>query len=279
MKGGVYMTYQEFINNVLQTRGRFACGEEYHERHHITPRCMDGNDDEENLIDLFAREHFIAHKLLALENPENDKFVYAWWCMCTLPGSSKKRIDITAQDYEEARKKYAEKFSGDKNPSSKRIIRLCDDKIYNTARECYIDNNISNTTLCSMLKQYRNFMYYDEWIRMPEQKQNEIKSIDWGQIEHANRSMAAKKAGNGGSVKCSQSTKQKISLSHKGKYGTKVYCPELDEEFMTMKEASDKYGVNKTSIGYCLCGKQKHAGKHPVTGEPLSWVKLENKNS
>ena len=48
---------------------------------------------------------------------------------------------------------------------------------------------------------------------------------------------------------------------------------------MTMKEASNKYNINKTSIGYCICGKQKHAGKHPVTGKPLSWVKLENKNS
>ena len=91
-------------------------------------------------------------------------------------------------------------------------------------------------------------------------------------------SLAAKKAGNGGSVKCSKSTRYKISLAHKGKNGTKVYCPELDEEFATIKEASDKYGINKTSIGYCLCGKQKHAGKHPVTGELLSWVKLENKN-
>lgn len=273
------MKYQEFINNVLQTRGRFACGKEYHERHHIIPKCMGGNDDEENLIDLFAREHFEVHRLLALENPENDKLVYAWWCMCTLPGSSKKRIDITAQEYEEARKKYAEKFSGDKNPSSKRIIRLCDDKIYNTARDCYIDNNISNVTLYSMLKQYRNFVYYDEWITMSEQKKNDIMSIDWTEIEHTNRSKAAKKAGNGGSIKCSQSTRQKISLAHKGKYGTKVYCPELDEEFVSMKDASEKYGVNKTSIGYCLCGKQKHAGKHPVTGEPLSWVKLENKNS
>ena len=26
-------------------------------------------------------------------------------------------------------------------------------------------------------------------------------------------------------------------------------------------------------------GKQKHAGKHPVTGIALSWVKLENKDS
>ena len=59
------MCYQEFIQNILNTRGRFNCGDEYHERHHIIPRCLGGGNEEENLIDLFAKEHFIAHKLLA----------------------------------------------------------------------------------------------------------------------------------------------------------------------------------------------------------------------
>ena len=53
-------TYEEFIQNILDTRGRFACGDEYHERHHIVPRCMDGSNNRENLIDLYAREHFVA---------------------------------------------------------------------------------------------------------------------------------------------------------------------------------------------------------------------------
>lgn len=67
------MTYENFINNILNTRGRFACGNIYHERHHILPKSLGGTDEENNLIDLFAREHFIAHKLLALENPKNYK--------------------------------------------------------------------------------------------------------------------------------------------------------------------------------------------------------------
>ena len=66
---------------------------------------------------------------------------------------------------------------------------------------------------------------------------------------------------------------------YKEYYENYIYCPELDETFSTIKEAYEKYNINKTSIGYCLCGKQKHAGKHPVTGEKLSWVKLENKSS
>ena len=85
-RGEMMETYQDFINNILETRGRFNCGDEYHEKHHIIPKCMDGTDDEDNLIDLYAKEHFIAHKLLALENKENDKLQYAWWCMCSFKG-------------------------------------------------------------------------------------------------------------------------------------------------------------------------------------------------
>ena len=75
------MTYQEFIDNILKTRGQFSCGDEYHGRHHILPRCKGGTDNKENLIDLFAKEHFEAHRLLALENPNDSKLVFAWWSM------------------------------------------------------------------------------------------------------------------------------------------------------------------------------------------------------
>ena len=109
-------TYQKFIQNILDTRGRFSCGDEYHERHHIVPRCMDGTDDEENLIDLFAREHFEAHRLLALENPDNQKLVYAWWMMSTTTKSSKRRESITSAEYEEARKAFSQSISGQNNP-------------------------------------------------------------------------------------------------------------------------------------------------------------------
>ena len=132
--------YDEFINNILQTRGRFNCGEEYHEKHHIVPKCMGGTNEEDNLIDLFAHEHYEAHRLLAIENPENDKLQIVWWLM-----HHHKRdgchYEIDADEYadikkrlaqiigemhkgrivsEETRKKQSEakagRYDGDKNP-------------------------------------------------------------------------------------------------------------------------------------------------------------------
>ena len=118
------MTYEKFINNILETRGRFNCGDEYHERHHIVPKCMGGTNDEENLIDLFAREHFEAHRLLALENPENEKLVYAWWMMAHMNNANQREYEITADEYEEVKNdfsqlasKNAKQYVGSKNPN------------------------------------------------------------------------------------------------------------------------------------------------------------------
>ena len=105
------ITYKEFIQNILDTRGRFGCGDEYHERHHITPKCMGGSNDEDNLIDLFAREHFISHKLLAKENPANIKLVHAWTLMSRL-NNHKGIYELTPEEYEEAKKAFSELVKG-----------------------------------------------------------------------------------------------------------------------------------------------------------------------
>ena len=33
---------------------------------------MNGSNDEDNLVYLYAQEHYYAHKLLAIENPKNN---------------------------------------------------------------------------------------------------------------------------------------------------------------------------------------------------------------
>lgn len=99
------MTYQEFIQNILNTRGRFNCGDEYCERHHIKPKCLGGTNERENLIDLFPREHFIAHKLLAEENPNEIKLIQAYHIMAFARNKCQSdRYELTPEEYEDARK-------------------------------------------------------------------------------------------------------------------------------------------------------------------------------
>lgn len=97
------MNYKDFIQSIIDSRGQFNIPEnEYKERHHIIPRCMGGSNNKDNLIDLYAKEHFIAHKLLALENPDNHKLVSAWSMMAFPKGDTKREFyeEITADEYQ-----------------------------------------------------------------------------------------------------------------------------------------------------------------------------------
>lgn len=42
-----------------------------------------------------------------------------------------------------------------------------------------------------------------------------------------------------------------------------------------IKHAADKYGINRGSISSCIKGRLKSAGKHPITGEKLTWELVE----
>ena len=89
----------------------------------------------------------------------------------------------------------------------------------------------------------------------------------------------------------SEETKNKISQSTKGKpkseehrrrikenhaKGSQIFSPELNEVFDCINDAEEKYGIAHQNISKCLNGTRKSAGKHPVTGEKLTWVKSEN---
>lgn len=116
-------TYNEFIQSILDSRGaQGVSANTYKERHHIIPHCLGGTDDKDNLIDLLASEHFIAHKLLALENPDNYKLVFAFSMLvnCTGAALNKRDYEVTAEDYELSRKLFSEvaskHFQGENNP-------------------------------------------------------------------------------------------------------------------------------------------------------------------
>jgi hypothetical protein len=56
-----FLAYQLLI---AKAKAR-VCPEGYVERHHILPRALGGSDDSSNLVALTAKEHFVAHVLLA----------------------------------------------------------------------------------------------------------------------------------------------------------------------------------------------------------------------
>lgn len=99
------MTYKEFIQNIIDTRGQWNIPKgDYWEGHHIIPKCMGGlgrnKDKHSNIIRLYADEHYLAHKLLAKENTKNKSLIYAFWRMSTTKSKQReKHISISADDY------------------------------------------------------------------------------------------------------------------------------------------------------------------------------------
>lgn len=71
------------------------------------PKSCGGTNDKDNLIDLFAREHFIAHKLLAQENPDNENLICAYMVMSIASNKNEERYELTPEEFEEARVSYS----------------------------------------------------------------------------------------------------------------------------------------------------------------------------
>lgn len=238
------MIYEEFINNIINTRGRFSCGDKYHERHHILPICLGGLDEDNNLIDLYAREHYIAHKLLAQENPDVEKLQFAWWIMSTKSDNTGGRYELTAEEYEEV--KIA--LSAVQSKSKKKQFKNKENHpMFGKHHSDEARKKMSNAKKGKPSPK-RGVPISDEQKEILRQSRIGSK---WSEEQH--QKMDGRYA-NGKSTCC-----------------VPIYCPELDEYFWGLQEACDKYGFTKPNISKCLKGERKHSGKHPITGEKLTW--------
>lgn len=74
---------------------------------------------------------------------------------------------------------------------------------------------------------------------------------------------------------------ERIGISHIKPRATciPVYCIELDKVFMGGSSQVSREGIAcSQGVHDCLAGRSKTAGKHPITGEPLHWVRYDEKN-
>lgn len=76
--------------------------EGYFEKHHIVPRCMEGDDSKENLVLFTAREHYVAHILLWKIYPQDPNLFHAAWMM-----SNRSLQDRNSRVYASLREEHA----------------------------------------------------------------------------------------------------------------------------------------------------------------------------
>lgn len=99
------MNYKMHYDNLIEKARARVIVKEYKEKHHIIPRCMGGQDDKENLVELTAREHFIAHQLLAKAYPNIDGLQIAAYLMSC-------RRKIKNRDYSYLKEKFMKSLVG-----------------------------------------------------------------------------------------------------------------------------------------------------------------------
>lgn len=111
------MTYLEFIDDIINTRGRFITDKNIvKERHHIKMKSLGGTNDDWNLVDLMGAEHYQAHKLLAIENPDCKEAQSAWWMMSHNIDANGREYEVSAEDWIAAREAYIKSNSGRNSP-------------------------------------------------------------------------------------------------------------------------------------------------------------------
>lgn len=120
--------YYDYINYVKSLDRKL----DYSEIHHIVPRCLGGTDDENNLVILTAREHFLAHYLLTKIYSDNMKIIDAFRMMGVVNTTEQERY-INSRLYESKKKLFSE-------ARSKKVLCIETGEIFPSAT--YVEKNI-----------------------------------------------------------------------------------------------------------------------------------------
>lgn len=105
------MNHKKVYDALIQKRREHQVPEtEYAENHHIIPKSEGGSDDNDNLIRLTAREHYIAHLLLAKIYNDNKMFC-ALTCMSRTNDQMERRFNFNSRLYELLKRRRSETMS------------------------------------------------------------------------------------------------------------------------------------------------------------------------
>lgn len=247
------MSYDDFIADILNTRGRVLDANDK-ERHHILPKCMGGTNDPDNLIDLTLEEHFIAHKLLAEENPDHRSICYAFNRMSHIR-QTEEPIQ-TPQKYRDAKLEAKRKL--------KKHIKVHGNAMQGRKMSAEARRKMSEAHKRRSPDSYK-------YELSPERRAEAVakfKKTYWSkpeevrkaQYEKANENRTPTRYWQGKTLP--QDIKDKISNTLKEKHlapphSIKVYCRETDTVYRSMTEAQEHTGVDRHIIKRYIDGQRK----------------------
>ena len=218
----------------------------YVEKHHIIPKSEGGDNSSDNLVNLTAREHYIAH-LLLYKIYKDNKMLYALWQMTHCTDNENRCYGVNSRLYETLRKKFSEahrqNMSGEKNPR------------YGTHHSEETKRLLSASKLGNTYCLGRKLSKDTKRKIGEKSKGRHFKMPDW-YVEKLRQRMIGNKVWLG--KKHSEDTKRKMSEAHKGKkikplseeHKRKLSealkgKPKSAETKLKMSEARKEYWANK----------------------------------
>ena len=259
--------YYEYINQIVKERGHFSVEDEYYEVHHIIPRAFGGEPLQishrsraDNLIWLTYKEHYTAHKILALDNMTNYKAVFAYMFMSS---RCKGEIVDSAEEYDALRRAFTERnrehSTGKPSPMkgkhySEDIRKMVSERTKAAMQRPEVKQKISlNSRGRPSWNKGLQGCYSDETLK----KMSEAKAGKKLSEEHR---VAISKGGMG--RKQSEETIRKIKEAQSGKNCKRnkaVVCIDTGVEYYSAKYASEELGVSHSNIIQVCKGKKKSA--------------------
>ena len=172
--------------------------EGYFEKHHIVPRCLGGNDDEDNLVLFTPREHVIAHRLLWKAHPDNYSLMWAY----TRTVNSHKGI-LTSREVEKAKIVKAEFMS------NREVSEETKEKI----RQKLLGHKRTQESIEKGRKKQTGQRRSKETSERLSKKRKELIASGWTMPEDARKKIGDSFRGEN----ISEEHKRKISVATKGK--------------------------------------------------------------
>lgn len=246
------MNYQDFIQNIINTRGQWNIPNGvYYEPHHILPKCLGGlplyyhknkKEHHPNIIWLTPKEHFEAHKLLYLENQNNKKLIWVFMVMC------EHHPDYyNGNDYEQAKLSLSKVMTGKKwnLESRQKLSNSCKGKFVGEKNGMYGKKGKLNPLYDKKLSlcRIKQISETHKGKKLSEETKEKIRNNAKINPNYGNRGKHI-------------SEKQKQIL--KEKTSKKVICLETNKIFNSLKEAAKELNCSVALICLVCKGKRKN---------------------
>jgi hypothetical protein len=280
--GDINMNYKKIYNQIIEkAKNRVLVG--YKETHHITPRCMNGTNEKDNLVGLTAREHFVCHLLLTRIYPNHKGLRLAVWNMCNAKRRYQGRYKPNSRLYEMIRTEYREHIKGENHPSyGRKNSDEVKQKMSEIAKERFqnkpgtfkgrthsedtrkkLSNNMKGKTQSNHQKdRVKESLTGTKWYHKPDGRNlrafpNDPKIIEegWLQGRFGGQSISDK----------ANKDKEKKYEGKKMPSTSNKRCSIDGVEFESAKAAADFLNMNEFSIRWILQGRgrsQKHKEKY-----------------